>query len=65
MIEFVVRRIMEMGEAEDPEKVWLVGRGRGRGSWENNNSSGGIDGDGDDSESYYLKDILSNEIDPD
>ena len=27
MIEFVVRRIMEMGEAEDPEKVWLEGRG--------------------------------------
>ena len=38
-----------MGEAEDLEKEWLVGRGVGRGGMPN--YGGGIYGDGDDGES--------------
>ena len=33
-----------MGEAEDLEKAWLLGRGMGRG-W-TTNTGGGVDGDG-------------------
>ena len=46
MIDFFVRGITEMGEAEALDKAWLVGRGGGRG--ETTNSGGSIYGDGDD-----------------
>ena len=40
------RFIMDMGEAETPEKAWLVGRGGGRG--EMPDSGDGVYVDGDD-----------------